>query len=103
MSAVVAAAVAQVDASDERHVAIRAAGVPQHGQFHMMRPPGAHPHVEQALAARGLDVLTQVPVLALAELKLVQVRPPDQAADQDPLLAASHSAAATPGPASPSC
>src|SRR5664279_6491739 len=44
-------------------------------------PPGANPHVPQALAAGGFDVLTEMPVLLLAEREPVEVRAPHQSLD----------------------
>jgi uncharacterized protein YciW len=64
VSGVVAAAVTQVDPADVGDVAGRVAGVTDHHHFLMMRPAGTDAHVAQTLAARGLDLLTEVPILA---------------------------------------
>ena len=58
--------------------------VRQHEQLLMMRPTVTHPHVQQALAARGHDSLPQSAVLLQAEPEPVQVRAPQQAAHDDP-------------------
>lgn len=83
MAGVVAPAVAEVDAADERDVLLGAAGVAQHDELLVVRAAGAHPHVEQALAARLLDLLAEVAVLAFAELQAVQVGAPHQSLDGD--------------------
>ena len=53
----------------------------QHDELLVVRSAGADPHVPQAFTAGGLDVLTEMPVLLLAEREPVQVRAPHQALD----------------------
>jgi hypothetical protein len=83
---VVSAAVAQVDSADECDVALGAVGVAQDDELLVVRATGTYPHVQQALAAGGFDLLAEVAVLALAELEAVQVRTPDQALDDHAAL-----------------
>ncbi len=83
---VVATAVAQVDAADESDVPLGPSRVTQYDGLLMVRTAGAHPHVEQAFSARRSDLLTEVTVLAFAELEAVQVRTPDQPLDDDSAL-----------------
>ena len=96
---VVAAAVAQVDAADERDVASRRARVPEHHQLLVVRAAAADPLVEQHLAAGPLDRLAEVLVLLLAEREPVQVRAPHQALDHHaPLGGGAEQIPATVGP-----
>ncbi len=81
---VVTAAVTQVDATDERDVEFRPTGMTQHDEFLVVRTAGPDPHVPEAFTAGGLDVLTEMPVLLLAEGEPVQVRAPHQALDHHP-------------------
>ncbi len=83
---VVATAVTQVDAADESDVPLGPSRVTQYDGLLMVRTAGAHPHVEQAFSARRSDLLTEVTVLAFAELEAVQVRTPDQPLDDDSAL-----------------
>jgi hypothetical protein len=48
---IVPAAVAQVDPAHIGHVQLGAASMTQHDKLLVMRPAGAHPHVQQAFAA----------------------------------------------------
>jgi hypothetical protein len=83
---VVAAAVAEVDPADERDVELGPAGVPQHDELLVVRSAGAHPHVQQHLAAGPLDPLAEVLVLLGTERQPVPVRAPDQPAHVHPAL-----------------
>jgi hypothetical protein len=64
---VVAAAVAQVDATDVGHVQVWAAGMAQDHELLVVRTAGAHPHVAQALTAGRFDLVAQMVVLTGAE------------------------------------
>ncbi|WP_201258791.1 hypothetical protein [Streptomyces thermolilacinus] len=89
MGGVVAAAVAQVGAADERHVPLGAAGVPQDDVLLVVEAAGADAHVEQALAARGPDLRAEVAVLGLAEAEAFRVGTPDEPLTITPRRAAS--------------
>jgi hypothetical protein len=80
----VPAPVAQVDPAHVGHIPFGAAAVTQHNELLVVGPAGAHPHVQQALAAGGDDRLPQVAVFLQAEPEPVQVRAPQQAAHDDP-------------------
>ena len=77
----VAAAVTQVDATDERDVEFRAPRMTQHDEFLVVRSARSDPHVPQALTTGGLDLLTEMPVLLFAEREPVKVRAPHQPLD----------------------
>ena len=83
---VVAAGVAQVDATGEGDVALRRAGVPDHHQLLVMRPAEPDPLVQQHLSPGPLDRLAEMLVLLLAVGEFVQVRTPHQALDDDAAL-----------------
>ncbi|MGW1927002.1 hypothetical protein ACWCQ0_50385, partial [Streptomyces massasporeus] len=55
----------------------------QHHHLLVVRAAGPHPHVEQALAARLLDLRAEAAVLLLAEPETVQVGAPQQALHDD--------------------
>ena len=80
---IVAPAVAQVDATDERHVLLGTPLVAQYHEFLVVRPEDADPLVEQTLTAGGVDLLAQVAILRGAELESVEVRPPDKSSNVD--------------------
>ena len=80
---VVAAAVAQVDATEEGDVEVGPLPVAQDDELLVVRPPGPHPHVEEALAAGVIDLIAQVPVLRGGECQAVPVGAPDEAANVD--------------------
>jgi hypothetical protein len=81
VAGVVATAVTQVDPAHESAIKVGAARVTQHDELLMMRTARAHPHVEQAAPTGGIDLLTEVAILALGELEAIQVRSPDEAPD----------------------
>ncbi|MER5928159.1 hypothetical protein [Streptomyces mirabilis] len=83
MSGVVPTAVAQIDPADEGDVPLGPTRVAQHHELLMVRAARPHPHVEQALPSRLLDLLPQVVVLLFAELEPIQVRAPHQPLDDD--------------------
>src|SRR6476469_8481369 len=83
---VVAARVAQVDAARERDVSLWGPGVPDHHELLVMRPAESDALIQQHLAARPLDCLSEVPVLLFAVGELVQVRAPYQPFDDDTAL-----------------
>jgi hypothetical protein len=70
---VVAAGVAQVDATGERDVPLGFVAVPDHHQLLVMRPTEPDALVQQHLPARALDHLAEMLVLFLAVGELVQV------------------------------
>ena len=78
---VIPAAVAQVDPAHVRHIPLGAASMAQHDQLLVMRSAVAHPHIQQAFAARGNDSLAEIAVFLQAVPEPVQVRAPEQAAD----------------------
>jgi hypothetical protein len=80
MRCVVAAAVAQVDPAEEGDVQLRPVAVAQDDELLVVRPHGAHPHVEQALASGVIDLISQVPVLRGREGQPVPVGAPHQTA-----------------------
>ena len=80
---VVAAAVAQVDATEEGDVELGPVPMAQDDELLVVRPPCPDPHVEQALAAGGIDLLTQVPVLRGGEGQAVPVGAPQETTDID--------------------
>ena len=82
MGVVVLAPVAQIDAAQVGHVALRASWVAEDGQLLVVRAPGADPHVQEALAAGGLDLLTELAVLVLVVAEAVQVGAPQQAPNE---------------------
>jgi hypothetical protein len=86
---VVAAAVAQVDATEEGDVQLGPLVVAQDHELLMVRPPGSHSYVEQALATGGIDLLAQVPVLRVGEGQAVPVRTPKETTNIDACMAAS--------------
>ena len=79
MVGVVASAVGEVDAADERDVVLGARPVPDDDELLVMRAQRAHPVVEQHLPARVVDLLGQLPVLLGREAEAPGVRSP-----QDP-------------------
>ena len=83
---VVAAVVREVDAADVGHVAGRVVAVADHHELLVVRPAGAHAHVEQHLGAAVLQLLPEVPVLGGEEAGLVEVGAPHQPAHVDPAL-----------------
>ena len=83
MPVVVPTAVTHVDPTDERDVTLRVLQMPQHHQLLVVRAHRPHPHIEQALTARRLDLLPHVPVLSRAEPQPVQMGAPDQATHVD--------------------
>jgi hypothetical protein len=64
-------------------IALLAAGMAQHDELLVVRTPGAHAHVQQALTRGLFDVLAEVPVLGPAEPELVEVGTPEQPAYVD--------------------
>ncbi len=78
---VVAPAVAEIDPADVRDVEFRPVAMAQHHELLVVCAAGTQPHVQQALPAGRLDVVAEMPVLLLAELEPVQVRPPQQSLD----------------------
>ena len=81
---VVTPGVAEVHASQERDVTVRAARMPKDDELLVVGAPHADPHVQQALAPRRVDVLTELPILLAREGEAVEVRAPDEAPDVDP-------------------
>ena len=80
---VVAAGVAQVDASGERHVP---PGRPHDDRLLVVRSGAPHPLVQQHLPARLVHVVAEVAVLLLAVRHLVVVAAPDQTLDDHAAL-----------------
>ena len=78
---VVAAAAAQVDATEERDIKLGSVVVAKDDKLLVVRPSGPHPHVPETLAAGGIDLFAQVPVLGGRERQAVPVGAPDQAAN----------------------
>ena len=83
MLLVVPPAVAQVDATDERHIAIRSTGMTKDDELLVVRTERAHAHVEQALPPGRLDLGSELTVLGRAELEAIEVRAPYEAAHID--------------------
>jgi len=83
MGCVVAAAVTPVDAAQEGDVALGLVAVTQDNELLVVRAPGPHAHVEHALAAGGVDLLAQMPVLLRREGQAVPVGAPYQPTNVD--------------------
>ena len=74
------AAVAQVDAADERDVVVGPFGATDHDELLVVAAAPPHPLVEQDLAAGLVDLSDERGVLLLAEVRLSRVRSPQQPA-----------------------
>ncbi len=81
---VVAAAVTQIDAADERDVAVGVGRSMQDDQLLVMRPRAAHPLVKQDLAAGLVHGLGELRLLLLVEPECLRMGAPQQAAQVDP-------------------
>src|SRR5215213_4073841 len=81
MVSIVMTAMAQVDTADEGNIVLGMTRVPQYDELLMVRTARPDPHIQQAFAACGFNVLAEVAVLLFTELKAVEVRPPKQAPD----------------------
>jgi hypothetical protein len=80
---VVAAAVAEVDPAGEGHVVVEPAGVAQHHQLLVLGAGSPDPLVEQHLAAGVVDLVTEVEVGLLVEVRPRGVRAPQQSLHLD--------------------
>ena len=74
---------AQVDAPQEGDVELGPVLVAQDHELLVVRAPGPYPHVQEALAARVIDVVSQFAVLRRREGQPVLVGAPEEAADVD--------------------
>jgi len=83
MRCVITAAVAEVDATEEGDVELGPLVVSQDDELLVVRPPCPDPHVEQALAAGGIDLLAQMPVLRGGECQAVPVGAPKETTNID--------------------
>jgi hypothetical protein len=70
--------VAQIDPTDERHVAPGPVRMTNDEQLLVVAAVTAHTLVEEDFAASVIDGLHEVQVLLFAEVVLVRMRPPDQ-------------------------
>src|SRR5665213_205292 len=77
--AVIAPAVAQVDAPHEGHILFDLTGMAHDHDLLMVRTASADPLIEEHLAASAVDLGGQPQVLLLAERHTVTVRTPEQA------------------------
>ena len=83
VAGVVVAAVAEVDAADERDVVVGAVAPPGDDELLVVAPTASDALVEQDLAPGAVHALRQREVLLLGEVHLRRVRPPQQAAHVD--------------------
>ena len=60
---VVAPTVAQVDTTQEGNVELGPVTVAQDHELLVVRPPGPHPHVQEALTASVIDLVSELAVL----------------------------------------
>ena len=78
--AVVTPAVTQVDAADEGDVVL-GPGAPEEDELLMVAATAPHSFVEHELAAGFVDLVDELGVLLLAEVRDTRVRPPEETAD----------------------
>ena len=81
MAFVVTAAVAQIDAANERHVIVGRVGTPDHEQLLVVAAVAAHSFVEQDLTAGPVHRLDEVQILLFTEVSLIGVGSPHQTSD----------------------
>jgi hypothetical protein len=79
----VAAAVAQVDASEEGDIEVGPLVGAQDDELLVVRPSDAHPHVKEAFAASVIDLIAQMPVLRGGEGHAIPVGAPYEASNVD--------------------